>query len=122
MSVSATMTAVRSLSAKWPQATAKLVEDKANGTAVIDLLKRDIAGLIPVEPEGGKVVRAQAVSPEVESGNVFLPDPSIAPWVHDFIEECAAFPNGANDDQVDMMSQALIRFQQSKPKARMLWI
>lgn len=109
MDFPATIQAVRTLSAKWPQAKAKLIEDKANGPAVIATLKKEISGLIPVEPQGSKESRAWAVSPEVEAGNVYLPDPSIAPWVHDFIEECAAFPNGANDDQVDAMSQALMR-------------
>jgi len=110
MDFPATIQAVRTLSAKWPQAKAKLIEDKANGPAVIATLKKEISGLIPVEPQGSKESRAWAVSPEVEAGNVYLPDPSIAPWVHDFIEECAAFPNGANDDQVDAMTQALMRF------------
>lgn len=110
MDFPATVQAVRSLSAKWPQARNKLVEDKANGPAVIATLKNEIPGLIAVNPEGGKVVRAQAASPDIEAGNVYLPNPSVAPWVHDFIEECAAFPNGANDDQVDAMTQALIRF------------
>ncbi len=109
MDFPATVQAVRNLSAKWPQARAKLIEDKANGPAVIATLKQKISGLIPIEPQGSKESRAWAVSPEVEAGNVYLPDPSIAPWVHDFIEECAAFPNGANDDQVDAMSQALMR-------------
>lgn len=109
MDFPATVQAVRNLSAKWPQARAKLVEDKANGPAVIATLKREISGLIPVEPQGSKESRAWAVSPDIEAGNVYLPDPGIAPWVHDFIEECAAFPNGANDDQVDAMSQALMR-------------
>lgn len=110
MDFPATIQAVRTLSAKWPQARAKLVEDKANGPAVIATLKNEIPGLITVNPEGGKVVRAQAASPDIEAGNVYLPDPSVAPWVYDFIEECAAFPNGVNDDQVDAMTQALIRF------------
>lgn len=110
MSFTATLTAIRTLSAKWPQARAKLVEDKANGTAVMDTLQHEISGLIAVEPEGGKEVRAQAVSPDIEAGNVYLPDPSIAPWVHDFIEECTAFPKAPNDDQVDAMTQALCRF------------
>lgn len=110
MSFPATITAIKTLSAKWPRARAKLVEDKANGPAVIASLKHDIPGLIAVNPQGGKVVRAQAVSPDVEAGNVYLPDPSIAPWVHDFIEECTAFPTGANDDQVDAMTQALARW------------
>lgn len=109
MDFPATIQAVRSLSAKWPQARTKLVEDKANGPAVIATLKREIPGLIAVNPEGGKEARVAAVSPDIEAGNVYLPDPSIAPWVHDFIEECAAFPKGAHDDQVDAISQALIR-------------
>jgi predicted phage terminase large subunit-like protein len=104
-----TIQAVKTLSAKWPQAHAKLAEDKANGPAVIDTLKREISGLIAIEPQGSKEARANAVSPQIESGNVYLPDPSIAPWIHDLIEECAAFPKGTNDDQVDAMTQALLR-------------
>lgn len=102
-----TITAVLSLSAKWPMARAKFVEDKANGPAVIATLKRKIPGLIPVEPEGGKVVRAWGVSPDIEAGNVWLPEG--VEWVHDFIEECANFPNGDHDDQVDAMSQGLLK-------------
>lgn len=109
-----TLQTVRSMTAKWPQARAKLIEDKANGTAVIATLKREISGLIAIEPQGGKVVWAHAVSPDIEAGNVWLPDPSIAPWIHDFIEECAAFPNGVNDDQVDGMTQALNRLAERR--------
>lgn len=100
---------VRALAARWPQAAAKLVEDKANGTAVINQLSRTVAGLIPVEPDGSKTARASAVSPFVEAGNVHLPAPELAPWVADLVEECAAFPAGAHDDQVDALSQALNR-------------
>ncbi len=104
-----TMQAIRNMSAKWPMAWAKLIEDKANGPAVIQMLKREVAGLIPVNPEGGKMVRAQAVSPDIEAGNVYLPEG--APWIGDFVEECAAFPNGKHDDQVDSMTQALNRLR-----------
>jgi predicted phage terminase large subunit-like protein len=109
LSFGATVNAIRSLSAKWPNAHMKLVEDKANGTAVIETLKHEISGIIAVEPEGGKDARAHAVSCEVEAHNVYLPES--ASWVHDFIEECAAFPTGAHDDQVDAMTQALIRIR-----------
>lgn len=70
-----------------------------------------MTGLVPVTPEGGKVARAQAVSPQVESGNVYLPHPAIAPWVESFIDECGSFPNGKFDDQVDQMTQALNRLR-----------
>lgn len=104
-----TCTAVRSLSAKWPQATAKYIEDKANGPAVISQLRREVGGIVPVEPKDSKEARAYAVSPFIEAGDVELPDPSMAPWVHDFVEECASFPQGVHDDQVDGMTQALHR-------------
>lgn len=104
-----TCQAVRQLAAKWPQSAAKVVEDKANGTAVINFLSRTVPGLIPVEPDGSKAARAAAVSPFVEAGNVFLPAPELAPWIGDLIEEAAGFPNSAHDDRVDAMSQALNR-------------
>ena len=105
-----TAKAVRDLSAKWRYCSAKLIEDKANGSAVIQMLQREIPGLLPVNPGGGKVARAAGVSPLIEAGNVYLPHPAYAPWVEDFIEECAAFPNGAHDDQVDAMTQLLLRW------------
>jgi len=113
MTFSATIVTMRNLSYKWPTAYRKLIEDKANGTAVIDTLKSEITGLIPVNPEGGKIVRAQAASPLVEAGNICIPAPAIAPWISDFIEEFASFPNGAHDDQVDSMTQANIYFNKT---------
>lgn len=113
MAFTATARAMVSLSAKWPNAYRKIVEDKANGTAVIDILKKKVLGLVPFDPKASKEGRAHAVSPQIEAGNVWLPDPSIAPWVHDYVEEWAAFPNGKNDDQVDATSQALLYFADS---------
>jgi predicted phage terminase large subunit-like protein len=60
---------------------------------VIQSLRHEIPGLVAVVPDGGKVARAQAVSPQVQSGNVYLPHPAIAPWVEAFVEELANFPN-----------------------------
>lgn len=108
-SFSETCTQVVSLSTKWPQAVAKLVEDKANGPAVMNALRATIMGFIPVEPEGSKYARASAVSPLVQSGNVEIPHPSLAAWVGSFVEEAKAFPTVAHDDQVDAMSQAVNR-------------
>lgn len=108
-SFSETCRQVVALSARWPQALAKLVEDKANGPAVMNALRATVPGLIPVEPEGSKYARAAAVSPLVQGGNVHVPDPGLAPWVGDLVEEAKAFPHGANDDQVDALSQALHR-------------
>lgn len=120
MAFTATADAVRQVAAKWPQAT-HVVEDKANGTAVIDSLKLLVPGFVAVNPKESKEARAHAVTPFVEGGNVWLPDPSVAPWVGGLIEECAAFPNSAHDDQVDSLTQALSRFflKQASRKLRM---
>ena len=90
---------------KYPQATAKLVEDRANGPAIIASLKSEISGIIPVEPSDSKIGRLNSVSPLFEAGNVLLPER--ASWVGDFVEELTRFPGAAHDDQVDACSQAL---------------
>jgi predicted phage terminase large subunit-like protein len=89
-----TLLAVRVLSGQWPNVHLKLVEDKANGPAVIQSLRHEIGGLVEVNPEGGKISRAAAASPQLESGNWYLPHPMLKPWVDRFITECAAFPAG----------------------------
>lgn len=104
-----TLAAVRALSAKWPKARAKYVEDKANGTAVIATLRDEIAGIIEVDPDGGKEARANAVAPYFEAGNVRVPCAVVAPWLHDWREEMAQFPRGRHDDQVDATTQALTK-------------
>jgi len=111
MAFTETIAAVISLAGKYPHVVTKLVEDKANGTAVINTLKDKIPGLIGVEASESKIVRVTAVAPEYEAGNVWYPDPSIAPWVHDHVEEVVSFPQAANDDQMDAASQALLRFR-----------
>lgn len=105
-----TVASLIALHKKWPQARAILVEDKANGTAVIDVLKAKVPGIIPINPHESKYARASAVSPYIEAGNVWLPSAEIQMFpVDELIEEAAAFPNGAHDDQVDGTSQALTR-------------
>ncbi len=111
----AQLSAMRRLAEKWPNARPILVEDKANGRAAIDVLKREISGLVPVAPNGAKEIRAQAVSPQLEAGNVIIPHSTAAHWASDYVEECCMFPNGAYDDQVDATSQALTRFGQRTP-------
>ncbi len=112
MDLPTTMESIIAMSAKWPQTFTKLIEDKANGPAVIQLLRNKVPGLVAVEPKGGKTARAQAILGVVQAGNVWLPDAEMAPWVVGFVDECSAFIPGvdnAKDDQVDSMTQALVR-------------
>ena len=108
MDLPATMNAIRTMTAKHPKTYRKLVEDKANGPAVMQLLTREIPGLIPVEPNGSKEARVHSIAPDWEAGNIWLPHPSIAPWIHDYIEEIVTFPKSVNDDEIDSTSQAVI--------------
>lgn len=107
-----TKNAFRTLTAKWPRALVKLVEDKANGPAIISELKNSIMGIKPINPQGSKQARLYATAPLFESGNVLLPDPSIAPWVNDYIEELVGFPGMKNDDQVDVTTQLLLEVKE----------
>jgi len=87
----------------------RLIEKKANGAAIIDVLKEKISGLKPINPTASKEARARAVTPEIESGNVYLPHPSDPgnEWVSEFLSELRDFPNGSADDQMDAATQAL---------------
>ena len=94
-----------------PRATILLIEDAANGPAVIDELSADpaIAGavsIIPIRPEGGKDSRAYAMSTDCEAGNIYLPED--APWVGP-IKLMFASWNGEgsipNDDDIDAADQ-----------------
>ncbi|MET3699523.1 predicted phage terminase large subunit-like protein [Bacillus oleivorans] len=106
MNFPATIQSIVNLKKKHPDISAILIEDKANGPAIVSMLRNKIPGVIPINPEGGKVARVNAVSPYIEAGNVHLPRTE---WTHDFVEECASFPKGKHDDDVDSMSQALNR-------------
>jgi hypothetical protein len=93
----------------------RLVEDRANGSAIIDTLRDHISGLKPINPTIGKEARARAITPEVESGNVYLPLPSDPgnEWVTDLLSELRNFPHDAADDQVDALTQALAYLRDS---------
>jgi predicted phage terminase large subunit-like protein len=109
MSFTKTVEEVVSLRDAFPSTREILIEDKANGPAVIDVLKAHVPCLIPIEPDGSKLARAHAVTSFWEAGNVFLPHPDIAAWVKNYVSELTVFPAGANDDQVDATTQALRR-------------
>lgn len=100
-----TCAAVLALSAKHPLATVKLIEEKANGAAVMAQLRDKVGGMIPVRPDVSKEARAAGVSPLYEAGNVFVP--RYGAFTEEFIEEHINFPNAAHDDQVDAASQAV---------------
>lgn len=107
MGFAATATAVRAARALVPRTLAILVEDKANGSAVIETLKSELAGILPIDPDGGKVARAYAIQPEHEAGNLWLPDPELDPDIETYLAELSSFPNVKNDDETDATTQVI---------------
>lgn len=88
---------------RWGPPRVRRVENKAAGAAVTERLRIVEPGMLPANPKGDKIQRALAVAPEVEVGNWWLLD---GPWVAAWIDELQAFPLGAHDDQVDLISDA----------------
>lgn len=117
LSFTGTLEAIRQLTKKWPQATAKYIEDAANGPAVMDTLKNEIPGIIGVKPEGSKEARAAAVTPDFEAGNIWFPNSNLAPWVGDYVEQLCQFPLGSYKDDMDATSQGIT---QARKKMRHL--
>jgi predicted phage terminase large subunit-like protein len=123
VSFTGTCQAIRQFKTRYPQTSAILIEEAANGPAVIETLRHEIPGVLAVPPEGGKFSRAAAAEATVAAGNVYLPRPTTANgipiptrvWVPDFIEQLAAFPQGAHDDDVDAFTQLLARFRRRPP-------
>ena len=103
-----TLEAIRKITKAYPDAKRKLVEDKANGPAVISTLKSEISGLLAINPgSDSKESRAFSCTATIESGNVYLPHPMLYKWVEPFTENAAKFPKCANDDDIDQMTQIL---------------
>lgn len=114
MGFSETKEAVKKMAEEYPEGRRKLVEDKANGPAIIDSLKDTVSGLTPITPDGSKTARAHAMTAEWEAGNVWLPHPDVCDYTDDLVATITTFPACAFDDEVDAMTQA-IRFLY-KPK------
>lgn len=109
--------AVVNLKNKYPKCRTILIEDKANGPAIINTLKKKVSGIVPITPRESKTARAYSVTPFFEAGNVFYKN--TLPHLNDTVEELAAFDNSAHDDTVDAMTQALNYFAE-RPKANVI--
>jgi len=107
MGFNESLKAIKALIKKHPKYNSILIEAKANGEAIMDMIKKDVKKITPINPTDSKLARFEAVSPIFSEGDIWFPHPSIAPWVEGFIDELCTFPNGANDDRVDSTSQAL---------------
>ena len=88
-----------------------IIEGKASGMPLTFELRKAGIPVINFTPSRGndKHARVNAVAPLFESGQIWATDHK---YCEEVIEECAAFPYGDNDDLVDSMTQAVMRFRQ----------
>jgi predicted phage terminase large subunit-like protein len=115
-----TVQSIRMVKQQFPWVGPILIEDKANGIAVIQTLEREISGVIARKADGGKESRAAATSYLIAAGNVLLPGKRdengfLVPahtWVQELIDEHESFPRGEFMDQVDALSQGLYWFHE----------
>lgn len=100
-----------------------LLENAGYGVELIVELKREIGGVVKINPglDGNKILRAESASADLESGNCWLPgegngaDKTLGPPneaacsadVVDFVNSSAQFPNAIHDDDVDAWSQVM---------------
>jgi len=90
-----------------------LVEDKSSGQQIIQELQSD--GTLPIIPTEkqwttlDKTTRCNIELPAIVAGRVFILDGQ--PWIISFKDECAEFPDGEYDDQVDMIVHGLHHYR-----------
>ena len=89
-----------------------IIEAKATGEPLMQEFRRMGIPVIPFVPSRGKDKhsRVNATAPVFEGGQIYYPEGE--KYAEEVIEECAAFPHGANDDYVDSTTQAVLRYRQ----------
>lgn len=103
-----TMEQIASMREKWG-ATGVYVEDKANGSAILSMMRRHFPGFVEWQPgRSSKVDRARATVPEFQAGNVQFPPEHKAPWWAPLVDQAMKFPRGKHDDRVDSAVMAVL--------------
>jgi predicted phage terminase large subunit-like protein len=86
--------------------SAVLIEDTGQGPSLrAEIRPQNGMEVVPIIPEGDKVVRLRRHRRTIRDGLVQLPQD--AAWHAEFISEATQFPYGPFDDQVDALSQYL---------------
>jgi predicted phage terminase large subunit-like protein len=96
-----------------------LVEQKASGQSILQDLRQSGIPARPYNPgRADKVVRAHAIAPLLDACVIYIPESTkhsgqFVSWASPLVKEMEVFPNGAHDDCVDTMTQALIYLKDS---------
>ena len=122
MSFVQTVDKIKWFNENYPEIDEIVLEDKANGPAIADILKYTdtVPPVVCVNPMGGKVSRAEAITPFVRSGNYYIAEdldeddvdwhiPTTLSAREKIITQHKSFPFGKHDDMVDETSQGMVR-------------
>lgn len=107
-------------------------EPGSAGVTIANQYVRDVFAGFSAERKptsGSKELNAEGLASQQQAGNVYLVGRGLdaegnvvpAPWWPDFKEESRTFPRGANDDMVDVCSQAYndcVEYRQRRSRAR----
>lgn len=117
-----TVTKIKWFAENFPEIDEMVIEDKANGPAIADILRYEpnFPPVVCVDPRGGKVARASAIAPSVKAGIIYIAedlDEDDVDWHmstdmtarEKVIQQHKSFPYGKHDDLVDEGSQGCIR-------------
>lgn len=115
-----TAQAISDLKQAHPRCTRILIEEAANGVALIESLSSRISGVVGVPPKGSKESRWHAISWVFNTGMVYFPHPDDMPSIKPMVAEILAAPDSLNDDFTDCMALALQDLCMRNPVSSMI--
>jgi predicted phage terminase large subunit-like protein len=99
------MQKIKEVRKRWGQTTPVLIENKANGLAAIQLLRKEMSGILESTPTKDKVERAIVVKYLFDAGDVTFSTHGLV-W-GEIQSQFTSFPHGKHDDIVDAVVQGL---------------
>lgn len=96
---------IREVRRRWGANTPVLIENKANGLAAIQILRRETSGILEAIPTKDKVERAIVVKYLFDAGDVSFSTHGLV-W-GEIQSQFTQFPHGKHDDIVDAVVQGL---------------
>jgi predicted phage terminase large subunit-like protein len=106
LSFTGTLTAVEAVIARYPEVNAILIEEKANGAAIIELLRKRFSNVVALIPKTSKLARAHAANVYYQAGSVHHLEG--ADWLGRKETSLKHFPKGRRNDDVDTTTQAVL--------------
>ena len=96
---------IREVRGRWGQSTPVLIESKSNGLAAIQLLRKEMSGILETNPVKDKVERALVIKYLFDSENVYFAVRGLV--FGEILSQFTQFPHCTHDDIVDAVVQGI---------------